>query len=147
MEFYLDTTLDGDTLDGRSRSGSLERLQAIPGERNIGDGLLVFAAVRDDGGNFSGDILAPWQDGAITLTMDGERLTGTIDNGIFKGALTAVPAGAVVPLRDYEAALHDYARANNADLMDRINESGDYSDEIAAELRKCCDGFAEKGAY
>jgi F-type H+-transporting ATPase subunit alpha len=54
---------------------------------------------------------------------------------------------AVAKVGDYEAALHDYARANNADLMDRINESGDYSDEIAAELRKCCDGFAEKGAY
>ena len=108
VEFYLDTTLDGDTLTGHSRSGSLELLQAIPGERNIADGLLVFATVRGDDGNFSGDILAPWQDGAITLTMHGERLTGSIDNGIFKGALTAVPAEEVVPLRDYSAVLEDF---------------------------------------
>jgi F-type H+-transporting ATPase subunit alpha len=48
---------------------------------------------------------------------------------------------------DYEAALHDYARANNADLLDKINESGDYNDDIVAALKGVCDGFAEKGAY
>lgn len=48
---------------------------------------------------------------------------------------------------DYEAALHDYARANHGDLLDTINQSGDYSDDIAAQLKACCDGFAEKGAY
>ena len=48
---------------------------------------------------------------------------------------------------DYEAALHDYARANHGDLLDTINASGDYSDDIAAQLKACCDGFAEKGAY
>ena len=53
----------------------------------------------------------------------------------------------VTKVGDYEAALHDFARTNHADLMDRINSTGDYSDEIAAELKTCCDGFAEKGAY
>ena len=48
---------------------------------------------------------------------------------------------------DYEAALHDYARANHGDLLDSINASGDYNDDIAGQLKGCCDGFAEKGAY
>jgi len=48
---------------------------------------------------------------------------------------------------DYEAALHDFAKTNYGGLLDRINETGAYSDEIAAELKACCETFAEKGAY
>jgi F-type H+-transporting ATPase subunit alpha len=47
----------------------------------------------------------------------------------------------------YEAALHDYARANHGDLLDRINESGDYNDEVVGELKAVMTAFAEKGAY
>ena len=53
----------------------------------------------------------------------------------------------VAKVTDYEAALHDYARANHQDLLDRINEKGDYSDDIQAGLKTVCEGFAEKGAY
>ena len=48
---------------------------------------------------------------------------------------------------DYEAALHDYAKANDADLMEKINATGDLNDEITAGLTAICEGFAEKGAY
>ena len=48
---------------------------------------------------------------------------------------------------DYEGALHDFAKSNNAELMDKINDTGAYDDEIAAGLTAICDGFAEKGAY
>jgi F-type H+-transporting ATPase subunit alpha len=53
----------------------------------------------------------------------------------------------VAKVGDYEAALHDYARSNNSDLLDKINDTGDYNDEIVAGLKAICDGFAEKGAY
>jgi F-type H+-transporting ATPase subunit alpha len=53
----------------------------------------------------------------------------------------------VAKVGDYEAALHDYARSNNSDLLDKINETGEYTDEIEAGLKAICDGFAEKGAY
>jgi F-type H+-transporting ATPase subunit alpha len=53
----------------------------------------------------------------------------------------------VAKVGDYEEALHDYARANGADLMDEINKTGDFSDEIQASLKKLCEDFAEKGAY
>jgi len=61
-----------------------------------------------------------------------------------EGFIDKVPPAKVV---DYEAALHDYARANHSDLLAKINESGDYNDDIQAGLRKACEGFAEKGAY
>jgi F-type H+-transporting ATPase subunit alpha len=53
----------------------------------------------------------------------------------------------VAKVGDFEAALHDYARANNADLLDEINKTGDFSDEIQASLQSLCEDFAEKGAY
>ena len=54
---------------------------------------------------------------------------------------------AVDKIVDYEEALHDFARANHADVLDGINASGDYNDDIAASLKGICEGFAEKGAY
>jgi F-type H+-transporting ATPase subunit alpha len=61
-----------------------------------------------------------------------------------EGFIDPVPVSKVV---DYEAALHDFARSNHGDLLDTINESGDYNDEIEAGLRKACEAFAEQGAY
>ena len=54
---------------------------------------------------------------------------------------------AVEKIVDYEGALHDFARSNYADVLDSINESGAYDDDVAASLKGICDGFAEKGAY
>ena len=61
-----------------------------------------------------------------------------------EGYLDPVPVNRIV---DYEQALHDFARANNADLLDQVNESGDYNDDIEAGLKKVSDAFTEQGAY
>ena len=61
-----------------------------------------------------------------------------------EGYLDEVDVARVV---DYEAALHDFARSNHGDVLESINASGDYNDEIVASLKKVCDGFGEKGAY
>ncbi len=53
----------------------------------------------------------------------------------------------VAKIIDFEAALHEFARSNHGDLLDTINETGDYNDDIVAGLKAACDGFAEKGAY
>jgi F-type H+-transporting ATPase subunit alpha len=53
----------------------------------------------------------------------------------------------VAKVGDYEASLHEYARANHSELLDKLNESGDYNDEIAGELKGVMDAFSEKGAY
>jgi len=54
---------------------------------------------------------------------------------------------AVAKVNDYEEALHDFAKANHGDVLDSINASGDYNDDVAATLKGVCEGFAEKGAY
>jgi F-type H+-transporting ATPase subunit alpha len=61
-----------------------------------------------------------------------------------EGFIDPVPVKKVV---DYEAALHDFAKANNAELLDSINEKGDFNDDVAASLKGVCEAFAEKGAY
>jgi len=53
----------------------------------------------------------------------------------------------IAKIGDFEGALHDYAASNNGDLLDKINESGDYGDDVQAGLKAVCDAFVEKGAY
>ncbi|MGH8495923.1 MAG: F0F1 ATP synthase subunit alpha [Gammaproteobacteria bacterium] len=48
---------------------------------------------------------------------------------------------------DYESALHAHVRANHPEILDKINASGDYDDEIQAGLRKALDDFKATGAY
>ena len=61
-----------------------------------------------------------------------------------EGFIDPVPVDKVV---DYEAALHDFARANHGDVLESINASGDYNDDVAATLKGICEAFTEKGAY
>ncbi len=48
---------------------------------------------------------------------------------------------------DFERALHSYVRANYADLLKQINESGDYNAEIEAGLRKAVETFKTTQAW
>ena len=60
------------------------------------------------------------------------------------GYLDDVPVNKVVP---FETGLHAYAKANHRALLDHINASGDYNDEIEAQLAKAVEGFKSSGAY
>tara|TARA_B100000085_G_scaffold284542_1_gene317919 strand:- start:1550 stop:3091 length:1542 start_codon:yes stop_codon:yes gene_type:complete len=53
----------------------------------------------------------------------------------------------VAKISDYESALHDYARSNEGELLEKINKTGDYNDDIEAALKKICDDFAKNGSY
>ena len=48
---------------------------------------------------------------------------------------------------DFEAALHDYARSQHAGLLAKINEKGDYNDEIEASIKKLVETFKANGAW
>ena len=61
-----------------------------------------------------------------------------------EGYLDDVPVNKVV---DFEAALHSHAHANAKPLLDRINSTGDFSDEIAGELKAVIESFKSTGAY
>lgn len=54
------------------------------------------------------------------------------------GALDDLEVNKVV---DFEAALIAYMNANQSALMDKINDSGDYNDDIAGELQAAIDDF------
>src|SRR5690606_10450918 len=60
------------------------------------------------------------------------------------GFVDDVPVNKVVA---FEAGLHAHAHTNHQDLLDRINQSGDYNDEIEAELNKAVEGFKSSGTY
>ena len=61
-----------------------------------------------------------------------------------KGYLDDVNVAKIV---DFEAALQDYMKSNAADLMDQINESGDYNDEIEEALHKAVKNFKSNGTW
>lgn len=50
-----------------------------------------------------------------------------------EGYLDDVEVNKVV---DFEAAMQSFIKSNNKDLLDKINASGDFNDEIAAEMRR-----------
>ena len=61
-----------------------------------------------------------------------------------EGYLDDVPVEKIVA---FEAALHASIADNNAELMNKINEAGDYNDEIEAGLKLALEDFKETGAY
>ena len=48
---------------------------------------------------------------------------------------------------DFEHALHGYMGASQAELMDKINASGDYNDEIEASLRAALEDFKANSTW
>ena len=61
-----------------------------------------------------------------------------------EGFLDDVPADKIVP---FEEALHAHVRSNNQALLDTINESGDYNDDIAAQIKAAIEDFKANGVY
>ncbi|MBL7004284.1 MAG: F0F1 ATP synthase subunit alpha [Gammaproteobacteria bacterium] len=61
-----------------------------------------------------------------------------------EGLLDDVEVNKIV---DFESALHAHVRSNNADLLDKINESGDYNDDIAKQMRSAIEAFKANGVY
>ena len=61
-----------------------------------------------------------------------------------EGYLDDVEVGNVVA---FEAALHAHVGDKFSDLLDQINASGEYNDEIEASLKKAVEDFKRSGAY
>jgi len=47
----------------------------------------------------------------------------------------------------YEAAMLAHMKSNHADLISKINETGDFNDDIAASMKSALEGFASNGVY
>ena len=61
-----------------------------------------------------------------------------------EGFLDDVDVNKVV---SFEDAMLAHIRSNNQDMLDKINESGDYNDDIAAEIRQAIEDFKASGVY
>ncbi|MEE4185415.1 MAG: F0F1 ATP synthase subunit alpha [Gammaproteobacteria bacterium] len=61
-----------------------------------------------------------------------------------EGYLDDVAANQIVA---FEAAMHAHLREHNADLLDQINGSGDYNDDIQAAMKAAIEEFKRNGAY
>ena len=61
-----------------------------------------------------------------------------------EGHLDEVPVDKVL---DFESALHAYASANNRELLDRIDQTGDYDDGIQAEFQALVEEFKKTGSW
>jgi F-type H+/Na+-transporting ATPase subunit alpha len=61
-----------------------------------------------------------------------------------EGYLDDVPVNEVVA---FENALQSYLRSEQKELLDKINKSGDYNDEIVEGMRKALDDFKENQSW
>jgi len=75
----------------------------------------------------------------MTVAQIGVSLFA-VSNGYLDGMETSKAQG-------YEQALLAYMKSEHADLMNRIDEAGDYNDEIASQLKTALDDFAVKGSW
>ena len=48
---------------------------------------------------------------------------------------------------DFEAALHSNMNSAQSELMGKINQSGDYNDDIAASLRSAIESFKSSSVW
>ena len=61
-----------------------------------------------------------------------------------KGYIDDVPKNKVVA---FEAALHDYLRSDQKELLDKINDTGDYNDEIEAAIKAAVEAFKANNVW
>ncbi len=61
-----------------------------------------------------------------------------------QGYVDDVPVNKVVA---FEAALHDYIRSSHKDLLDKINSSGDYDDEIESAIKSAVESFKANNVW
>jgi F-type H+-transporting ATPase subunit alpha len=71
-------------------------------------------------------------------------LMGLVLYAVNEGFMDDVPVEKIV---DFESALNAFATEKYGELIDRISSTGDYNDEVAAELTAVIEDFKRSGAY
>jgi len=61
-----------------------------------------------------------------------------------EGFIDDVPANKVV---DFEAAMHDYFKSNHQAILDQVDQTGDWNDDIAAAFKKGIEAFKANGSW
>lgn len=105
MEAHVEIAHDGETIRGVSLSGAASLLRELAGEHDVSSGLMVFEATSDDAGAYRGTFVAPWDEGELSIRIEGDALSGTVESGAFAGNLRGVRVDSSAPIRDYCAIL------------------------------------------
>ena len=53
----------------------------------------------------------------------------------------------VTKIGDFEAGLHAHMRSNHQDILDQVNDAGDWDDNIEAVFKKACEAFKANGSW
>jgi len=61
-----------------------------------------------------------------------------------KGYIDDVDVNKVV---DFENAMHDFMHSQHQNLLDSINDSGDFNDDVEASMKKAIEDFKAKGTW
>jgi carboxyl-terminal processing protease len=138
VETHLRIEKDADAVRATSLSGAVALLSELPGDHRIDDGLVVFEATSLEDGTYAGTIIAPWSEGALTLTIDGEKISGSVDGGAFNGSLTGARVSEVTAIRDYPAILATFDDV----VASKIFAPEDLNDKAYLEFRKTLGNIA-----
>jgi carboxyl-terminal processing protease len=139
MEAHVEIRRDTDQIRGVSQSGAVSVIRELPGDHSVEDGLMVFEATANPDGSFSGSFLAPWREGALQLTIDGDTLSGSVEGGAFAGSLTGRRVQEAVSVRNYGAILKTFDEVVAA----RIFAPGDLNEPGYVEFRQAFGEIAE----
>ena len=61
-----------------------------------------------------------------------------------KGYMDDLPVNKIL---DFESSMLAYLKSNNADLVNMIDETGDFNDDIAAQMKAALDAFKANGVW
>jgi hypothetical protein len=108
METFVEIDRREDKVRGVSHSGAVAAIAGLPGDHGVDQGLMVFAAEASDDDSFEGTFIAPWREGSLRLTFDGDQLKGSVEGGAFAGSVSGTRVTEAGPIRDYVAVLDDF---------------------------------------
>lgn len=108
METHVNITRDANGIRGVSTSGSVAVISQLRGDHNVDSGLMVFAAGRAEGQSYTGKFLAPWEEGELQLTLEGDTLSGAVEGGAFTGSVFGERVDQTGTIRDYIAVLQEF---------------------------------------
>jgi hypothetical protein len=137
METHVKVTRDANGIRGVSTSGSVAVASRLPGDHNIDEGLMVFEAGPAEGSNYNGTFLAPWREGALVLTIDGDTLSGSVEGGAFAGSVSGERVDRVGTIRDYTALLQAFDDV----VASKLFSTDDLKDPAYVEFRKQLGGI------
>ena len=138
MEAHVEIAHDGEAIRGVSLSGAASLLRELAGEHDVSNGLMVFEATADDDGGYSGTFLAPWHEGELSIRIDGDSISGTVEGGAFSGSLNGVRVDASEPIRDYSAILGGFDDV----VASKIFSPDDLNSDSYRDFRAALGGIA-----